>query len=233
VPCDKPRPHQSTMKHLRMVLKCRPYFVTATVSLWLSLLLLLAAVARADETVTTSAGVASPTSLFIYLAGGSALTNPDSKFMDTADQFEAEGGRANTVGVLEGGVFHKRSENMWFGLLPKLIAEEFSGDVTQTTSLALTHWNLNASAWWFLHRGESCGLNARLDAGYAYVHEYYMVNGVSSDAYHNGVDAKISIGYALPVFANGDFWSFNLGFFGVTAGPFSETGADITVGIML
>src|SRR6185312_10847566 len=97
---------------------------------------------------------------------------PNSEFMQTADQANAQGGRTNTVGIIEGGIYKKRTEQLWLGFLPSLVAEEFSGNYKQASSLAVNHWNADASAWWFLNRGESCGFHARADIGFSYVQIY-------------------------------------------------------------
>jgi hypothetical protein len=190
--------------------------------------------AVASDATTTEAAAPTTSNYYFYLAGGSALTNPNSAFSQTVNDFIAQGGRINTVGVIEApGFYRKKTDQLWIGILPSFVDEEFSGNYQQTTSLAMDHFNVDASAWWFFHSPAQAGFIARVDLGYTYIHEYNAVNGVSNDSYFNGSNLKITGGYTLPIFNNGDFWSFNFGLFGVTAGSFSETGADLTVGVML
>jgi hypothetical protein len=182
----------------------------------------------------SSFSFASEHPLQIYFAGGSALTNPAGEWRDAIDSYNSLGGRSNAAGVLElPGLFIKNDSHLWLGLLPSLLAEEYSSNYKQTTSTALTHINLNASAFWFLNSHSASGWLYRFDAGFTHLHRYERNNGTNLDRYYNGVDTKASVGYALPGFSDLSFWTLNFGLFAVSAGAIQETGADFTIGIML
>ncbi len=172
--------------------------------------------------------------LKIYFAGGTATVTAASEFRESIDAYKTQGGRDNPVGVLEiAGLYIKKADHLWLGALPSIVAEDYSSNYAQETSLALTRYNLDASAFWFLNAQKSVGVFYRADVGYSYLHRYERVNLVNFDRYYNGFNVKGELGYALRGFSDSTFWSFALGLFNVSAGAIQETGADITVGIML
>lgn len=172
--------------------------------------------------------------LRIYFAGGSAITSPSGEYRSAIDYYKTQGGHDNATGVIElPGVYQKKDAHLWLGFLPSLIAEDDSSNYTQDTSIALSHYNFDASAIWFLDSMHAIGPLVRLDVGYSYLHRYERVNSVTRDRYYNGANIKGTVGYAWPAFSDLSFWSLNIGFFAVTAGAINETGADITVGVML
>ncbi len=192
------------------------------------------AIAQVESSTQTNTSAPSTRALRVYFAGGSGFTKPSGEFNDAINSYVSVDGRVNASGVLElPGVFVKKTPHLWLGLLPSLVAEEYSSNYSQETTIALTHFNLDASAFWFLNADRAEGVLFRLDAGYTYLHRFERIALVDFDRYYNGMNMKASVGYALRGFSEAGFWSFNLGLFAVSAGAIQETGGDFTVGIML